>query len=71
MKFLRKYELPFKIVAVITWMLAAGWKIFFEENSRNRNFDLFTGIVMALLGVFYLFEVIELIKKRRTQKPAE
>ena len=70
-KFFKKYELPFKIVAVMAWMFAAVWKFFFKDRSENPNFELFVGIVMILLGVFYLFEVIELVKKRRTQKHAE
>ena len=53
------------MVAVLVWSFGAIWKFFLNEKSENRNFDLFVGIVMALLSVFYLFEVIELIKKKK------
>jgi hypothetical protein len=65
LKFFKKYELPLKIVALTAWMSGAVWKIFLEDESGNRNFDLFAGIVIALLGVFYLFEIIELIKRTK------
>ena len=69
LKFLKKYELQWKAVAVIVWMLSAVWKLLFiEENEKNKNFQLFIGIVWALLGVFYLFEVIDLIKKKKQNK---
>ena len=68
LKFFKKYELPFKIVAVMAWMFGAVWNIFFEAESKNRNFDLFVGIVMALLAIFYLFEVFELIKKKKQNR---
>lgn len=71
LKLFKKYELPFKIVAVMAWMFAAVWKIFFESGSKNRNLDLFVGIVMLLLAVFYLFEVIELIKKNKQNRITE
>ena len=71
LKFYKKYELQIKIMMFVVWTLAAISNIFFEEDSKNKNFNLFVGIVMLLLAVFYLFEVIEFIRKRKTQKPAE
>lgn len=69
LKFFKKYELQWKAVAVIVWMLSAVCKIFFiDENEKNKNFQLFIGIVWGLLGIFYLFEVIDLIKKRKLNK---
>jgi hypothetical protein len=68
-KFFKKYELQWKAVAVIVWMLISMEKIFFiDENEKNKNFQLFIGIIWALLGVFYLFEVIDLIKKKKLNK---
>ena len=52
----------------MAWIFGAVWNIFFEAESKNRNFDLFVGIVMALLAIFYLFEVIELIKKKKQNR---
>ena len=67
--FFRKYELQWKAMAVIMWMLFAIWKIFFiDQNEKNKNFQLFIGIIWALFGVFYLFEVIDLIKKKKLNK---
>jgi hypothetical protein len=69
LKFLKKYELQWKVIAVIVWMLSAVLNIFFmEENEKNKNFQLFIGLVWGLLGIFYLFEVIDLIKKRKLNK---
>ena len=69
LRFLKKYELQWKAVVVVVWMLSAVWKIFFiGENEKNKNFQLFIGIIWALLGLFYLFEVIELIRKKKLNK---
>lgn len=72
LKFFKKYELQWKLVAVIVWMLSAAFKIFFiDENEKNKNFQLFIGLVWGLLGIFYLFEVIDLIKRRKLKKEIE
>ena len=68
LKFFKKYELQWKTVAVVIWLLSAVWKIFFIKEEENRNFQLFIGIVWGLLGIFYLFEVIDLIRKRKLNK---
>jgi hypothetical protein len=65
LKFLKKYELRWKVVAVIVWMFSAAWKFISIDENGNKNFQLFIGIVWALLGVFYLFEVIDLIRKKK------
>ena len=64
-KFFLKYELQFKILAVAIWTLAAIENFFFDKSSKNRNFDLFVGIIMLVLAIFYLFEVIDLAKKKK------
>lgn len=72
LKFFKRYELQWKAAGVIVWLLAAVWKIFFiDENEKNKNFQLFAGIAWGLLGIFYLFEVIDLIRKRKLKKTAK
>jgi hypothetical protein len=65
LKFLKKYELQWKVLAVIVWMFSAAWKFISIDENHNKNFQLFIGIVWALLGVFYLFEVIDVIRKKK------
>ena len=65
MKFFVKYELPLKIIAIIVWIYGAIDNFFFDTSDENRNFDLFVGIVKLFLAVFFLFDVIALVKKRR------
>ncbi len=71
LKFFRKYELEFKILALAAWTLAAIDKIFFDVEEESRNFHLFMGAVMLLLAVFYLFELIDLIKNKRSKSNIE
>ena len=68
LKFFKKYELQWKVMAVIVWMLSAAWKFISIDENDNKNFHLFIAIVWALLGVFYLFEVIDLIRKKKINK---
>jgi Na+/H+ antiporter NhaC len=70
-RFFRKYELEFKILALAAWTFAAVDKIFFDIEEENRNFHILMGIVMMLLAIFYFFEVIELIKKRKIKNDAK
>ena len=63
--FFLKYELQFKILAVTVWTLSAIENIFFDKYSKNRSFDLFVGIIMLVLAIFYLVEVIDLVKKKK------
>lgn len=60
-----KYELPLKIIAIIIWIYGAIDNFFLDTSDENRNFDLFVGIVKLLLAVFFLFDVMDLIKRRR------
>ena len=71
LKFFRKYELQFKILATAVWLFAAIEKIFLQDDSEKKNWNLFIGIIFGLLAIFYLFEVVELIKNRKTKKDAE
>ena len=68
LKFFVKYELPLKIIAVVIWIHGAMDNFFFDTSAENRNFDLFVGVVKVLLAVFFLFDVIELVKRRRYEK---
>ena len=65
-----KYELQFKIFALAAWTIAAIDNILFDDTSKNKNFDLFVGIIMLLLAIFYSFEVIALVKKKKRKKQA-
>ena len=56
---------------LVVWILAANDNIFFEEDSKNKNFNVFVGIVMLLLAIFYLSEVIELIRKKKQNRTTE
>lgn len=69
-KFFLKYELQLKILAVAVWTLSAIENIFFDKSSKNRSFDLFVGIIMLVLAIFYLVEVIDLIKKKKHKNQA-
>jgi hypothetical protein len=69
LKFFKKYELPLKIFAIVLWVYSAVDNVFFDTNSENRNFELFIGIIKLSLAVFFLFDVIELMRKKRTKSP--
>ena len=72
LKFFRKYELQWKAVAVIVWMFAAARRIFFiSESEENKNFKLFIGIIWALLGIFYLIDLIDLIRLKKRNRITE
>ena len=68
LKFFRKYELQFKILAIAVWLFAAIEKIFLQDDPEKKNWNLFIGIIFGLLAIFYFFEVIELVKNRRRAK---
>ena len=65
LKFFRKYELQLKILAVMAWLYGAVDNLFFDTSTENRNFDLFVGVIMIFLAIFYLVDVIELLRKRK------
>ena len=68
LKFFKKYELALKIFAIVLWILSAVDNFFFDTSDENRNFDVFIGIIKLLLAVYFIFDVIELISKRRLKK---
>lgn len=71
LKFYSKYELQWKILATAAALFVAMDKFFFRDDPGKRNWNLFGGIIFSIIGIVYLFEVIEMIKKRKTQKPEE
>lgn len=68
LKFYRKYELQWKICATIVWLFGAIERFFLRDDPEKKNFNLFGGIIFLILGIFYFFEVIELVKKERRLK---
>ena len=68
LKFFKKYELPLKIFAIILWIYSAVDNFFFDTSDENRNFDVFIGIIKLLLAIYFIFDVIELVKKGRMKK---
>jgi hypothetical protein len=66
--FFKKYELPLKIFAIILWIYSAVDNFFFDTSDENRNFDVFIGIIKLLLAVYFIFDVIELVRKGRMKK---
>ena len=64
-RFFKKYELPLKIFAIILWVYSAVDNFFFDTSDENRKFDVFIGIIKMLLAIYFIFDVIELVKKRR------
>jgi hypothetical protein len=65
LKFFRKYELQFQILATAVWLFAAIEKIFLQDDPGKKNWNLFIGIIFGFLAIFYFFEVIELVKNRK------
>jgi len=65
LKFFRKYELQLKILAIIAWIYGAVDNFFFDANAENKNFNVFVGVIKLMLAIFFLVDVIELIKKKR------
>ena len=68
LKFFKKYELPLKIFAIVLWIFGAVDNFFFDTSDENRNFDVFIGIIKLLLAVYFIFDVIELVSKRKLKK---
>lgn len=71
LKFFRKYELSIRIIATTAWFVAAGYRLFLNEGSINKNFDLFVGIIMVIVGIYFLVEVIQLIRQKKRNRIAE
>ena len=71
LKFFKKYELQWKIFAVLVWLFGATARFFFRDDPEKRNWNLMVGIVSLVLAIVYIFDVIELIKKRRDHKTVE
>ena len=63
--FFRKYEFEVKIFLIAGWLFFAIDRFFLD--SEITGIDIFIGIICCLMAIFYLVEVIELYKKRRTK----
>lgn len=70
LKFYKKYELAIKIFTTIISFGIAAIDIFILTEPEKRNFHIFSGVVMALIGTIYLFETVSfyLKKKKKIQE---
>ena len=67
LKFYKKYELAIKCLTTIVCFVIAAIDIFILTEPEKRNFHIFIGVVMGLLGIFNLFDTISFYKRRRIE----
>jgi hypothetical protein len=65
-RILSKYRLQFDILAVLAWGFIAVDKIFFTEPTERKNLSLFFGIIAGLLVIVKISDVIEGLKKKKS-----